>query len=58
MQFATDREIWSFARENGFCIVTFDSDFNDLATLQGQPPKIIWLGFRNTLGDRFRFVKI
>ncbi len=26
----TDREIWNFARENGFAIVTFDSDFFDL----------------------------
>ena len=49
LQFATDREIWGFARQNGFAIVTFDSDFNDLATLFGIPPKIIWLRIGNTL---------
>lgn len=49
LQFATDREIWTFAKENSFSIVTFDSDFNDLATLYGHPPKIIWLRFGNTL---------
>lgn len=49
LQFATDREIWRFAMENGYTIVTFDSDFNDLATLYGHPPKIIWLRFGNTL---------
>ena len=48
LQFATDREIWHFVKENDFAIVTFDSDFNDLATLYGHPPKIIWLRFGNT----------
>ncbi len=44
----TDREIWKFARENNYTIVTFDSDFNDLLTLYGLPPKIIWLRLGNT----------
>jgi predicted nuclease of predicted toxin-antitoxin system len=48
MQFAKDREIWQFAKDNGFAIVTFDSDFNDLSTLYGHPPKIIWLRYGNT----------
>ena len=48
LQFSKDRDIWTFAKENGFTLVTFDSDFNDLATLFGHPPKIIWLRFRNT----------
>ena len=41
LQFSKDREIWLFAKENGYAIVTFDADFNDLATLFGHPPKII-----------------
>lgn len=49
MQFSTDRQIWNFAKDKGFNLVTFDSDFNDLATLYGFPPKIIWLRFGNTL---------
>jgi predicted nuclease of predicted toxin-antitoxin system len=49
LQFATDRQIWNFAKQNGFALVTFDSDFNDLATLFGHPPKIVWLRFGNTL---------
>lgn len=47
-QFSTDRQIWTFARENGYAIVTFDADFCELATLYGHPPKIIWLRFGNT----------
>ena len=49
LQFASDKEIWNFGRNNNFAIVTFDSDFNDFATLYGLPPKIIWLRFGNTL---------
>jgi predicted nuclease of predicted toxin-antitoxin system len=40
---APDREIWDFAKSNGFTIVTQDSDFNDLNSLLGFPPKIIWV---------------
>lgn len=40
---ATDRQIWEFAKKNNFIIVTQDSDFNELNTLFGFPPKIIWI---------------
>jgi predicted nuclease of predicted toxin-antitoxin system len=40
---ANDLEIWSFAKKEGFVIVTFDSDFYDISILNGCPPKIIWL---------------
>jgi predicted nuclease of predicted toxin-antitoxin system len=40
---AHDTAIWEFARSNGFAIVTSDSDFFDLATALGPPPKVIWL---------------
>lgn len=38
---STDREIWEFARENNLIIVSQDSDFKDLNSLYGFPPKII-----------------
>jgi len=40
LQFATDQQIWAFAKTNEFSIVTFDSDFYDLMTLKGYPPKL------------------
>ncbi|MBL0030843.1 MAG: DUF5615 family PIN-like protein [Bacteroidetes bacterium] len=43
LQDNSDLEIWKFAKENNFSIVTFDSDFFDLANLYGHPPKVIWL---------------
>jgi len=45
---SSDRQIWEYAKDNGFVIVTFDSDFFDLTLLFGIPPKIIWLRFGNT----------
>lgn len=40
---AADSAIWQFAKTNGFCIVTADSDFYELAAANGPPPKVIWL---------------
>ena len=40
---APDQEIWEFAKKNDFTIVTQDSDFNDLISLHGPPPKVIWI---------------
>jgi len=40
--------LWTFAKENNYCIVTFDGDFYDLGLLKGHPPKVIWLRLGNT----------
>lgn len=45
---ATDLEIFKFAKNNEYTIVTFDSDFIDLSILKGFPPKIIWIRTGNT----------
>ncbi|GAB4260130.1 MAG: DUF5615 family PIN-like protein [Vicingaceae bacterium] len=49
---ATDKEIWEFAKRNGFCIVTFDADFYDLMMIKGFPPKIIWLRTGNASNEK------
>ena len=38
-----DSDIWKFAKQNGFTIVTFDADFFDLSIIWNFPPKTIWL---------------
>lgn len=43
MDQADDREVWNYAQNNGFTIVTRDSDYNELLVLQGFPPKVIWI---------------
>jgi predicted nuclease of predicted toxin-antitoxin system len=39
-----DGEIWDFARQGGFVIVTTDADFYELAAALDPPPKVVWLG--------------
>lgn len=46
-----DRAVWEFARSNGFTIVSQDSDFADMASLYGPPPKDIWLRCGNQTTD-------
>jgi predicted nuclease of predicted toxin-antitoxin system len=43
-----DSAIWSFAKENSYCIVTFDGDFYDIGLIKGSSPKVIWLRPGNT----------
>ena len=38
-----DRGIWEFAKIENFMIVSTDSDFYELATTIGPPPKVVWL---------------
>lgn len=38
-----DREIWAHAKAGGYILVTADSDFYEMATTLGPPPKVIWL---------------
>jgi predicted nuclease of predicted toxin-antitoxin system len=38
-----DRQIWEYAAQHEFTIVTRDSDYNDLSLLLGFPPKVIWI---------------
>lgn len=42
-----DRVIWDYARQNGYIIVTRDADFEELSTLLGQPPHVIWIRLPN-----------
>ncbi len=42
-----DEPIWLFAAENGFAIVSKDSDFMHRALLRGHPPKFIHLRVGN-----------
>ncbi len=40
--------IWEFAKRNGYTIVTQDSDFLEIALINGFPPKIIWIRTGNS----------
>jgi predicted nuclease of predicted toxin-antitoxin system len=51
MQESSDREIWDFAKINSFTIVTYDSDFSNLVSILGHPPKVIWIKSGNNSTD-------
>ena len=40
---ADDQQIWDWARNNAFAIITTDSDFVALAQRHGWPPKVVHL---------------
>jgi len=40
---SSDISVWEFAKSNEFTIVTKDSDFNNLVSFFGFPPKVIWI---------------
>ena len=42
-RFTSDERIWTYAKENGYVIVTADADFVRLAETLGPPPRVIWL---------------
>lgn len=48
---SSDEEIWQSALSNKLTIVTSDSDYEDILTLRGFPPKIIWLRFGNSSNE-------
>ena len=58
---AKDLDIWNYALENGYIIITKDNDFLDLLELKGFPPKVILIKTGNnsskTLADLIINVK-
>jgi len=39
----SDMELWDFAKKESFIIITKDSDFNDISSIYGFPPHVIWI---------------
>lgn len=44
---ASDEDVWDYARDNGFIIISKDSDFQQRSLLYGHPPKVVWLRMGN-----------
>ena len=44
---ASDDQVWLYAVQQNACIVTKDSDFNDMSVLRRHPPKVLWLKIGN-----------
>lgn len=48
---ADDSEVWRYAAQNGFTIVSKDGDLHQMSLLYGAPPKVIWLRLGNCRTD-------
>ncbi len=46
-----DLDVWNYARDHEFIIVSKDADFSDLSTIHGFPPKLVWLRLGNCTTD-------
>ncbi len=42
-----DTDLWKYASDHGFSILTKDTDFEQLSILRGAPPKVVWLRIGN-----------
>ena len=47
LESASDSEIWQYAKDHGFVIVSRDSDFQERSLVAGHPPQVIWLKIPN-----------
>ena len=45
---ASDDEVWSYARDNDYAIVSKDSDFHQRSFLLERGPKVIWIQIGNS----------
>ena len=43
----SDERLWSYAREHRCVILTKDVDFFDRLSLEGAPPKVVWIRVGN-----------
>jgi predicted nuclease of predicted toxin-antitoxin system len=49
---APDREIWDYALENDFMLVTKDEDFIRLSISLGHPPKVVCMAIGNANNEK------
>jgi predicted nuclease of predicted toxin-antitoxin system len=47
MDRAPDTQVWQYAGEHGFTIVSKDADFHQRSLVLGSPPKVVWLRIGN-----------
>ena len=40
---ANDDDVWGFARDNDYIIVTKDADFHQRSFVLGPPPRVVWI---------------
>ena len=52
----SDRDVWEYAREHQYTLVSKDSDFHELTLLYGAPPKVVWIRRGNCTTKQIEFI--
>lgn len=47
LHLADDETLWRYAIEQGYTIVSKDTDFHQRSVLLGPPPKVVWIRLGN-----------
>ena len=47
MDKSKDTEVWNYAAEHGYTIVSKDADFHQRSLLLGPPQKVVWIRLGN-----------
>lgn len=45
---SSDAQVWLFAREKDFTIVTQDADYGEMSAIGGFPPRVVWIRLGNS----------
>lgn len=53
---APDRQVWAYASEHRYTLVSKDSDFHELSLLYGSPPKGVWIRRGNCITRQIELV--
>ncbi len=52
----SDDDVWRYAKENSFMIVSKDSDFYEKSILYGHPPKVILIKCGNSTNRQIQLI--
>lgn len=59
LESAEDPEVWKYAVENEFVIISKDADMHDRSLVFGYPPKVVWIRLGNcSTSDVERLMRI
>ncbi len=53
---ASDTDVWEYARQQGYTLVSKDSDFHEKSLLHGYPPKVVWIKCGNCTNKQIELI--
>lgn len=53
---SSDNEVWEYAKQHNFVLVSKDSDFYEKSMLYGHPPKVVWIKRGNCTNRQIQLI--